>query len=240
MAEAPDPRTTPRGLRAPVRPGSGSASSAVIFVALYAACSSAVTPRPKLGLDLQGGTSVTLKPKLVDANGKPLDQKVSTGAINQAVDIIRQRVNGLGCREAEVVRAGTNIEISVPGKGRQQVVDLVGQTAPAGIPHPVPPRPTRPTTPPSTPSAAPSSTPSPPTASPVTTPIPVCDARRSCSATGAPSARRPVARSSGTLSAPSAARVPGAAGGERVHPAPPRPRLPPARAPSAAGAVHRA
>lgn len=103
---------------------------AAIIVALYASMLISGHTTPKLGLDLQGGTSVTLKPKLVDANGKPLaNQKVSSGAINQAVDIIRQRVNGLGVAEAEVVRAGSNIEISVPGKGRNAVVDLVGQTA---------------------------------------------------------------------------------------------------------------
>jgi preprotein translocase subunit SecD len=103
---------------------------AAVFIALYATMFITGHNTPKLGLDLQGGTSVTLKPKLVDTNGKPLaNTKVSSGAINQAVDIIRQRVNGLGVAEAEVVRAGSNIEISVPGKGRNEVVDLVGQTA---------------------------------------------------------------------------------------------------------------
>ncbi len=101
----------------------------IIFIVLYSTMFITGHTTPKLGLDLQGGTSVTLKPKLVDANGKPTNQKVSGGAIDQAVNIIRQRVNGLGVAEAEVVRAGSNIEISVPGKGRQQVVDLVGQTA---------------------------------------------------------------------------------------------------------------
>ncbi len=101
----------------------------IIFIVLYSTMFITGHTTPKLGLDLQGGTSVTLKPKLVDANGKPTNQKVSSGAIDQAVNIIRQRVNGLGVAEAEVVRAGSNIEISVPGKGRQQVVDLVGQTA---------------------------------------------------------------------------------------------------------------
>jgi preprotein translocase subunit SecD len=101
-----------------------------IFVFLYASMFISGHTSPKLGLDLQGGTSVTLKPKLVDANGKTLsNKKISSGAINQAVDIIRQRVDGLGVAEAEVVRAGDNIEISVPGKGRNDVVDLVGQTA---------------------------------------------------------------------------------------------------------------
>ena len=79
---------------------------------------------PKLGLDLQGGTTVTLNPRLAHGQGKP-----DTGAINQAVDVIRNRVNGLGVAGANVVRAGNRIEISVPGKGREQVLNLVGTTA---------------------------------------------------------------------------------------------------------------
>jgi preprotein translocase subunit SecD len=101
-----------------------------VIVFLFASMFISGHTAPKLGLDLQGGTSVTLRPKLVDANGKALpNQKIPSGAINQAVDIIRQRVNGLGVSEAQVVKAGNNIEISVPGKGRNDVVDLVGQTA---------------------------------------------------------------------------------------------------------------
>ncbi|MCL9798361.1 protein translocase subunit SecD, partial [Frankia sp. AgKG'84/4] len=78
---------------------------------------------PRLGLDLQGGTSVILTPKATTGT------RVDSGAINQAVDIIRQRVDGLGVAESEVHRTGNQIEISVPGRGRNDVVDLVGQTA---------------------------------------------------------------------------------------------------------------
>ncbi|WP_250291489.1 protein translocase subunit SecD, partial [Frankia sp. CiP1_Cm_nod1] len=79
---------------------------------------------PKLGLDLQGGTSVILTPRSTEP-GKGVD----SGAVNKAVDIIRERVNGLGVAEAEVKRNNTQIEISVPGRGRNDVVQLVGQTA---------------------------------------------------------------------------------------------------------------
>jgi preprotein translocase subunit SecD len=94
-----------------------------LFVVLYGLMAITGTWVPKLGLDLQGGTSVTLTPRLV-AGGRP-----SSGSIDKAVDIIRQRVNGLGVSEADVRRAGDRIEIAVPGKGREEVVDLVGQTA---------------------------------------------------------------------------------------------------------------
>ncbi|HEX4428856.1 MAG TPA: protein translocase subunit SecD [Frankiaceae bacterium] len=99
---------------------------AVIFIALYSAMFISGHTTPKLGLDLQGGTSVTLTPKV--ASGNP-NAKVPSSSVDQAVDIIRQRVDGLGVAEADVVRAKNNIEISVPGKGRTEVVKLVGQTA---------------------------------------------------------------------------------------------------------------
>ena len=50
----------------------------------------------RLGLDLQGGTSVTLQPRVSQGG------KVTTEAIDQAVAIIRQRVNSLGVAESEV------------------------------------------------------------------------------------------------------------------------------------------
>ena len=81
----------------------------------------------RLGLDLQGGTSVTLQPRVSQGG------KVTTEAIDQAVGIIRQRVNSLGVAESEVSAQGTGtnrqIVISVPGETGRRVVDLVGQTA---------------------------------------------------------------------------------------------------------------
>ena len=83
----------------------------------------------KLGLDLQGGTSVTLQPRIEEGQ----TGKVTAEAIDQAVEIIRQRVNSLGVAESEVTAqgSGTNrqIVISVPGDSGRRVVDLVGQTA---------------------------------------------------------------------------------------------------------------
>jgi preprotein translocase subunit SecD len=83
----------------------------------------------KLGLDLQGGTSVTLQPRIeAGASGS-----VTSESIDQAVAIIRQRVNSLGVAESEVAAQGTGanrqIVISVPGETGRRIVDLVGQTA---------------------------------------------------------------------------------------------------------------
>ncbi|CAO5168153.1 Protein translocase subunit SecD [Frankia sp. AiPs1] len=94
-----------------------------LFAVLYGLMAITSTWTPRLGLDLQGGTSVILTPRATGG------QSVNSGAINQAVDIIRQRVDGLGVAESEVHRTGNQIEISVPGRGRSDVVDLVGQTA---------------------------------------------------------------------------------------------------------------
>lgn len=83
----------------------------------------------KLGLDLQGGTSVTLQPRI----GAGESGKVTSESIDQAVEIIRQRVNSLGVAESEVSAQGTGVNrqivISVPGETGRRIVDLVGQTA---------------------------------------------------------------------------------------------------------------
>ena len=83
----------------------------------------------KLGLDLRGGTSVTLQPRIAPGE----EGSITNEAIDQAVAIIRQRVNSLGVAESEVAAQGTGtsrqIVISVPGETGRRVVDLVGQTA---------------------------------------------------------------------------------------------------------------
>ncbi|OLL72593.1 Protein-export membrane protein SecD [Pseudonocardia sp. Ae168_Ps1] len=77
---------------------------------------------PKLGIDLQGGTRVTLTARAVDGQPPPRDQLV------QAESIIEQRVNGLGVSGAEVQLDGSNIVITVPGDQGEQARSL-GQTA---------------------------------------------------------------------------------------------------------------
>jgi preprotein translocase subunit SecD len=78
---------------------------------------------PLLGLDLQGGTTVTLTAKT--PNGKAPAQ----ADLELARQIIEQRVNGLGVAGAKVVTEGSsNIVISVPGDNGDQARQL-GQTA---------------------------------------------------------------------------------------------------------------
>ena len=77
---------------------------------------------PKLGIDLQGGTRVTLTARTENGGVPPRDQLI------QAKQIIEQRVNGLGVSGAEVVLDGSNLTITVPGDGGEQARSL-GQTA---------------------------------------------------------------------------------------------------------------
>ncbi|MFF0496994.1 protein translocase subunit SecD [Nocardia aobensis] len=95
------------------------------------------SPEPKLGIDLQGGTQVTLTPRTPDG-GKP-----SKDSLKQAQQIIESRVNGLGVAGSEVVIDGNNLVITVPGNDGQQAKSLattaklyirpvVGQPLPVG------------------------------------------------------------------------------------------------------------
>ncbi|MBV9011454.1 MAG: protein translocase subunit SecD [Pseudonocardiales bacterium] len=79
-------------------------------------------PTPKLGIDLQGGTRVILTARTAD--GRPPSQE----SLNQARQIIEQRVNGIGVSGAEVVLDGTNLIITVPGANGEEARTL-GQTA---------------------------------------------------------------------------------------------------------------
>ncbi|SPM27792.1 Preprotein translocase subunit SecD, partial [Mycobacterium terramassiliense] len=77
---------------------------------------------PKLGIDLQGGTRVTLTARTPDGS------RPSREALAQAQQIISARVNGLGVSGSEVVVDGDNLVITVPGSDGSEARNL-GQTA---------------------------------------------------------------------------------------------------------------
>jgi len=110
------------------RPGRAIVALLVILIAGASVIFLQGTTKIRFGLDLQGGTSVVLQPRVDGASGA-----VTAASIDQAVSIIRQRVNSLGVAESEVVAQGSGINrqivISVPGESGERVVDLVGQTA---------------------------------------------------------------------------------------------------------------
>jgi preprotein translocase subunit SecD len=121
--------TTNNPLKKDARNGRTLAILALVLIAMTSLVFIQGATSVRLGLDLRGGTSVTLQPRIAPGD----EGKVTSEAIDQAVSIIRQRVNSLGVAESEVAAqgSGTNrqIVISVPGDTGRRVVELVGQTA---------------------------------------------------------------------------------------------------------------
>lgn len=80
----------------------------------------------RLGLDLQGGIHVVLRVKLEE-----LDKGLRSDAVDRAMQIIRNRVDGLGVAEPVIVKQGNNrIIIDLPGyTDAERAEDLIGQTA---------------------------------------------------------------------------------------------------------------
>ena len=129
-------------------------------------------PTPKLGIDLQGGTRVTLTARTPDGADPTREQ------LDQARRIIEERVNGIGVSGAEVVQDGSNLIITVPGEDGEQartlgqtaklyIREVAGQSVPAQ-PFPAQPVPTDPSVVP----PAPPGTPAEPSAEPLPEPLP--------------------------------------------------------------------
>lgn len=94
-------------------------SIVVVTVALMAGTFVAGN-EPLLGLDLQGGVSVVLQPT----------EDVTDDQLDEAVRIIRLRVDSLGVAEPEITRQGDTILVQIPGVDDQdRALELVGQTA---------------------------------------------------------------------------------------------------------------
>ena len=109
----------------PSRPARTLLIFGIVLVAMFAGVAFNGTWVPSLGLDLQGGTRITLSARTASSSGG-----VTTEKMNEAVDIIRARVNGTGVAEAEVTtQGGNNLIVEIPGEQRNDLVELVGQTA---------------------------------------------------------------------------------------------------------------
>jgi preprotein translocase subunit SecD len=79
---------------------------------------------PKLALDLQGGTQVILSPLLLDG------EQVTSEQLDQAVSIIRQRVDASGVSESQVTTQGdSNIIVSIPGVPDENTLALIKASA---------------------------------------------------------------------------------------------------------------
>ncbi|MBG6059828.1 preprotein translocase subunit SecD [Cryobacterium sp. MP_M3] len=101
----------------------------VIIVGLIALNSAGVLAgggswAPKLALDLEGGTQIILAPKLESG------QSVSQEQLNQAVSIIRQRIDSAGVSEAEInTQGGQNIVVSIPGIPDDATINRIESSA---------------------------------------------------------------------------------------------------------------
>src|SRR3954447_12803068 len=91
--------------------------------------SSPVHKKTRLGLDLQGGLKVVLKAV------PPKGQKVTSQGLDNAVSIMRQRVDKLGVAEPEIRKQEPDqIVIELPGvKNATQAAQLIGKTAQLGF-----------------------------------------------------------------------------------------------------------
>lgn len=79
---------------------------------------------PRLGLDLRGGTTVTLTARQNQANA------ITAESMEMARSIISQRVDGLGVGESSVtIQGDSQIEVAVPNVSGDELVSIVGRTA---------------------------------------------------------------------------------------------------------------
>ena len=94
------------------------------LIALAPTWGEKATFAPQLALDLQGGTSMILKP-VYEAGKEGTAENLA-----QAVDIIRQRIDSTGVSEAQITTSGNSaIVVSVPGKTDTALQKFVSQSA---------------------------------------------------------------------------------------------------------------
>ncbi|WP_369879883.1 protein translocase subunit SecD [Kitasatospora sp. CB02891] len=116
---------TPKSRSRDGYPGRALALILVVTVGLVALMFGTGYTKPRLGIDLAGGTSVTLTAKSDDPSA------INKANLDTAVGIIQKRVNGMGVSEAEVQTQGnSNIIVNIPDGGNtQESIDKVGDTA---------------------------------------------------------------------------------------------------------------
>ncbi|MEU6578923.1 protein translocase subunit SecD [Streptomyces sp. NPDC046805] len=114
-----------RSASAPSKPGRSLALILIAIVALTGGMFASGHTTPRLGIDLAGGTSITLKAKADQGSA------INKANMDTAVEIMNRRVNGLGVSEAEVQTQGNdNIIVNIPrGTNSKEAREQVGTTA---------------------------------------------------------------------------------------------------------------
>ncbi|MFJ5839534.1 protein translocase subunit SecD [Streptomyces shenzhenensis] len=107
------------------KPGRSLALILIAIVALTGGMFASGHTTPRLGIDLAGGTSITLQAKADQGSA------INKANMDTAVEIMNRRVNGLGVSEAEVQTQGTsNIIVNIPkGTNSEEARQQVGTTA---------------------------------------------------------------------------------------------------------------
>ncbi|MFI5803981.1 protein translocase subunit SecD [Streptomyces sp. NPDC051561] len=121
------PKKGRRQAGAPGRPGRALALITIVILALAGGMFASGHTTPRLGIDLAGGTSITLKAQ--NEPGQP--NAINKTNMDTAVGIMERRVNGMGVSEAEVQTQGNdNIIVNIPkGTDSNQAREQVGTTA---------------------------------------------------------------------------------------------------------------
>ena len=95
----------------------------LVIAVLYGLAALGGDWKPRLGLDLEGGTRITL-------SAIEEGDAVTPTKLKQAASIVDRRVNGSGVSEAEVSTSGNrNIIVEIPGKNASNLVEAVQRTA---------------------------------------------------------------------------------------------------------------
>lgn len=121
MASPPSPRPPRRNDRYPMTRRRLALTLFGLLVVVFGSLAGNLVAgnEPSLGLDLQGGVSVTQEP-VGDYNSESLDL---------AVERIRERVDSLGVAEPEIIRQGDAIVVNLPGVDNQdEAIKLVQVT----------------------------------------------------------------------------------------------------------------
>ncbi|MCS0601822.1 protein translocase subunit SecD [Streptomyces sp. LP11] len=116
-----------RSASAQSKPGRSLALILIAIAALTGGMFASGHHTPRLGIDLAGGTSITLT--AVNQPGQP--NAINKTNMDTAVDIMNRRVNGLGVSETEVQTQGDrNIIVNIPrGSNSKEAQQQVGTTA---------------------------------------------------------------------------------------------------------------
>ncbi|SMQ15028.1 preprotein translocase subunit SecD [Streptomyces sp. Ag82_O1-12] len=116
-----------RSASAQSKPGRSLALILIAIAALTGGMFASGHTKPRLGIDLAGGTSITLR-AVPEAGNESAINKTN---MDTAVSIMERRVNGLGVSEAEVQTQGRdNIVVNIPkGTNSEQARKQVGTTA---------------------------------------------------------------------------------------------------------------